>query len=118
MSNNKSKQYAIVYVVGAILALVALAIFISVRLSAGPKPIISSVYTEESTIYVVAEDESLNLVYCAAKTPSPSSCEWEDSHKLKPTTEGTYYIFIKNIDTGSISSPETFEYALSNLEEE
>ena len=110
MSNNKTKQHMVVYIVGAILAIVALTIFVSIRLSTGPKPIISSVYAENSKLFVISEDDSANFKYCAAKTPSPSNCEWSDSSELELPTEGTYYIFIKNADTGSISSPETFEY--------
>ena len=110
MSNNKTKQHMIVYIAGAILAIVALTIFVSTRLSTGPKPIISSVFAKNAKLFVVAEDDSVNYKYCAAKTPSPSNCEWNDSSELEINAEGTYYIFIKNADTGSISSPETFEY--------
>ena len=110
MSNNKTKQHIIVYIVGTIIAIVSLTIFISVRLSTGPKPIISSVYSDGAELFVIAEDDSTSYNYCAAKTPSPSNCEWNDSRELKLPSEGTYYIFIKNINTGAISSPETFEY--------
>ncbi len=110
MSNNKTKQHIIVYIVGAILAIVALTIFVSVRLSTGPKPTIASLYNDGDKLFVVAEDDLANYSYCAAKTPSPSNCEWNDSHELELPAEGIYYIFIKNIDTGAISSPETFEY--------
>ncbi|MBR5389307.1 hypothetical protein IK146_01985 [Candidatus Saccharibacteria bacterium] len=109
MANTKSEHRAIVYVVGAILVIVALAIFISTRLSAGPKPEISSLEIDESILTIIPKDDSSRLVFCITKTPSPSGCKWEETNVLSLSPEDTYYAFIKNIDTGAISNPKAVE---------
>ena len=109
MANTKSEHHVIIYIVGVILAITALAIFISTRLSAGPKPEISTFEINESQLIIIPEDESLRLEYCISKTPSPSGCEWEYSNEFSLSTEDIYYAFIKNIDTGTISNPKAIE---------
>ena len=115
MVNDKSRSQIIVSIIGAGLVIIALAIFISIRLSTGPKPVISSLLLQDSILVINPEDESLNLTYCIAKTPSPSNCEWVQSRELELSGEGTYYIFAKNLDTGALSDPTPFELPPSDF---
>lgn len=108
----KSRKTLIFYVVAGILVIVALSIFISVRSAAGPKPKIKMLSLDGQTLTVEPEDENLRLVYCLMKTPSYSGCDWKNSRELELEAEDTYYVYIKNLDTGTVSDPETFEFKL------
>lgn len=62
--------------------------------------------------YQEQSNGSEQLVYCLNTKTNPSTCNWQDSSKFQIEYDYTYYIYIKSLDTGLISEPETINYSI------
>ena len=99
----------VIWLVAGALVVVALAIFISIHFGV-EKPTIQLISIDESAVTITPGSEDRRLVFCVAKSPNPSFCQWENSRELDLSEAGDYYAFAKDLDTGAISDYWAFSY--------
>lgn len=74
------------------------------------KPVIAGAQIDEKKLTIVPENEEIRLVYCISESDNGSTCEWGNSREFNLEHDGTYYSFVKNLDTGAISEPYELLY--------
>ncbi len=112
MSNgtfSKDKKLAICGCVCAVLILGGIYI-VKNQIASRLKPVIEIAKINERTLTIIPASEENRLVYCVTESINSSNCDWGNSREFNLEHDGTYYSFIKNLDTGAVSDPFEMPY--------
>ncbi|MBR3232971.1 hypothetical protein IKF74_01665 [Candidatus Saccharibacteria bacterium] len=111
MTNSKTKKTIREPIIYSILAAIVLAGLILISNSTKvARPEVATPTLDGNLLTINATDTDHEYVYCVTQTENPDTCQWENSREFALEEEGKYFLYVKGISSGLVSTPRVFEY--------